>query len=185
MTFEDQAMLENFSSALKNTGVEVLKLGRKNKWQVRYLTVSKEVTKLSTGGVAGDIGQCPMALLWPKSFKGHNFSVATIKENGRGGVLFKHLKKVRPTASNEYYDHHLPKKLKVAFPEFAGVVLDYLHDSGARQLHLCFKSTAESQAFITAMLIIREATERSEGDESVLDPASLSYATNSIAESEQ
>lgn len=160
LSFREQEMLENFSSALKNTGIEVLKLGRRNIWQIRYLTVSKEVTQLPSGNDSGEIGQCPKALLWPKTFKPQYCSVATIKENGRGGVLFEHLKRIRPCSSNEHYDNHLPKKLKQMFPVFAGVVLDYAHDGGDRQLQLCFKSEPEAHAFITAMLIIREANDR-------------------------
>jgi hypothetical protein len=164
LSFEQRAVLEKFSSCLKNEGVPVLKLGRRSKWQVRYLMVSKEATILSSDqSETNGIGQCPKALLWPKRVaKGQSVSIASIKANGRGGVLFERLKQVRPVASNEYYDRHLPKKLKRDFPVFAGVAVDYTYDGGQRQLHLCFKSILDAQAFVTAMLIIREATERAE-----------------------
>jgi hypothetical protein len=183
LSFEQRALLEQFSSALKNEGIPVLKLGRRNKWQVRYLTVSSEVTRLESRTGSGEVGQCPQALLWPKNFNADTYSVLSVKENGRGGVFFHHLRKVRATASNEFYDRHLPKKLKEAYPVFAGVVLDYSYDGGERQLHFCFKSKLDSQAFITAMLIIKEATERGlatkNDDADSIDICSTGSATRS------
>lgn len=158
--FEQRAVLKKFSTSLKNEGLEVLKLSSWHKWQVRYLTVSREVTQLHADQAV--VGQCPKAILWPKRIaKKNDCSVTNIKDNGRGGVLFDDLKQVRPTVSNEFYEKHLPRKLKKAFPEYAGVVLDFAHDGGIRQVHFCFKTALDSQAFVTAMLIIKEAAERS------------------------
>ena len=67
--------------------------------------------------------------------------------------------------SNEHYKH-VPKKLMECFPQFAGIVLDYWYNGGGeRQLHFCFKSKLEAQAFHAAVLIIKEATERGSKDE--------------------
>lgn len=160
-SFDQRAMLETFSSHLKKEGVEVLKLSRRNKWQVRYLTVSREVTRLDTQEFfTGNIGQCPKALLWPKQRKGRNNSVSSIKGNGRGGLLFAQLTQVELSSSNELYDRHLPRKLKAAFPSYAGAVLDYCFKRGNRKLHFCFKTKLDAEAFVTTMLIIKEAAER-------------------------
>lgn len=162
LTLEQRAVLEKFSFSLKNEGVEVLKLSRWNKWQIRYLVVSREVTQLNAEQeVTGNIGQCPKALLWPKHIvKTQSNTVSSIKENGRGGVLFNRLKQVRPIESNEFYDRGLPRKLKKLFPEFAGAVVDYGYEGGERQLHFCFKTNIDAQAFVTTMLIIKDAAER-------------------------
>lgn len=171
LSSEQRTVLENFSTQLKKEGVEVLKLGRRNRWQVRYLTVSREVTSFESDD---DVGQCPKALLWPKQRNPPNCSVASIKDNGRGGVRFDHLKQVRAVESNEYYDRHVPRKLKETFPTFAGIVLDYWYEGGERQLHFCFKSKLEAQAFSAAVTIIKEATNRGNGkaDEKIESSAS-------------
>ena len=162
LSFEQRAVLENFSTQLKNQGVEVLKLGRRQKWQLRYLTVSREMTSLTDDE---EIGYCPQALLWPKQRNPPMCSISSIRGNGRGGLLFDHLKQVRMVQSNEHYKH-VPKKLKECFPQFAGIVLDYWYNGGGeRQLHFCFKSKLEAQAFHAAVLIIKEATERGSKDE--------------------
>jgi len=165
LSFEQRNVLENFSTQLKNDGVEVLKLGRRNKWQVRYLTVSREVTSLEDDDNDEDIGHCPKALLWPKQRKPPSCSISSIKDNGRGGLLFDHLRQARIVDTNEHYKH-VPKKLKDSFPQFAGIVLDYEYSGGGeRQLYFCFKSKLEAQAFHAAVLIIKEATERGSKDE--------------------
>ena len=156
-------MLEGFSTQLKNEGVEVLKLGRRNRWQVRYLTVSREVTSLDSDD---DVGQCPKALLWPKQRNPPTCSVKSIKDNGRGGVLFEHLKQIRTVESNEHFHRQIPRKLREMFPTFAGIELDYLYQGGERQLNFCFKNKLEAQAFKAAVLIIKEATDRGQSTES-------------------
>jgi hypothetical protein len=183
LSFEQREVLEKFSSSLKNAGVEVLKLSRRNKWQVRYLTVSREVMRLNTEEeVTGNVGQCPRALLWPKQIKSQNHSVSCIKGNGRGGVLFENLKQVRSIASNEFYDRHLPRRLKSTFPTYAGVALDYRYKTGDRQLHFCFKTNQDAQAFVTAMLIIKEAAERAvpKGSKNIESYPTESSGTKSI-----
>ena len=163
LSFEQRSVLEGFSTQLKNEGVEVLKLGRRNRWQVRYLTVSREVTSLDSDD---DVGQCPKALLWPKQRKPPTCSVNSIKDNGRGGVLFEHLKQIRTVESNEHFHRQIPRKLKEMFPTFEGIELDYLYQGGERQLNFCFKNKLEAQAFKAAVLIIKEATDRGQSTES-------------------
>lgn len=162
MSFEQRAVLEKFSSKLKSAGIEVLKLGRRHKWQVRYLTVSQEVIGIATNDnpSPSDIGQCPKALLWLKQQSSRNHSIETIKEHGRGGVFFTNLKRVQQISSCESYKF-LPKKLKADFPAFHGVEIDYIFDNGdERQLHFCFQTNLDAQAFCTAMQIIKEVSDR-------------------------
>jgi hypothetical protein len=167
--------------------VEVLKLSRWNKWQVRYLTVSREATQL---GFDHDISgnAFPKALLWLKQISKtpQSRSVSSIKDNGRGGVLFENMNGVIPIESNEYYDRNLPKRLKKKFPEFAGVLLDCRFVGGDRHLHFCFKTKQDAQSFITTMLIIKEVGDRlaATGAASKEEPESLlgSYPTASSGE---
>jgi hypothetical protein len=161
LSFEQRAVLEKFSSKLKSEGIEVLKLGRRHKWQVRYLTVSQEVIGIATNDSPSDIGQCPKALLWLKQQSSRNHSIETIKDHGRGGVFFTNLKRVKQTSSCASYTKYLPKKLKADFPAFHGVEVDYMFDNGdERQLYFCFKTNLDAQAFCTAMQIIKEVADR-------------------------
>ena len=72
ITNVQQEVLQKFSTILRNDKVEVLKLNRHGKWQLRYITVSREVAWLKpNGGVPSTpkSSQCPQALLW---YKAHN-----------------------------------------------------------------------------------------------------------------
>lgn len=158
-----------FSSLLKQKGVRVLKLGRQNKWQVRYLTVSKEVVWVSPHERAREVGQCPKALLWVKRFDSKAHDLSKIKSQGRGGVLFSDLNKVeyvkgQNTSATESFDR-ISKTLKRTFPSFFGVSVDYsFHDEDGTRSHrsvmLSFMSKADAEAFITAIKIIKDALAR-------------------------
>ncbi len=75
----------------------MLKLNRENKWQTRYLTVSKEGSWLNNGTSSnGDSCFCPLALLWVKKLTSSNdHSVTNIDKQGKGGMIFAHLSKVK------------------------------------------------------------------------------------------
>lgn len=164
LSFEQRAVLKDFSSNLKNDGVQVMKLSRRNRWQIRYLTVSKEVSRLSSDQDGSkNIEQCPKALLWPKRIvRSQKCSISSIKSGGQGGLHFERLLQIRPVVSNEYYDTNLSKRLKREFPVFAGVAVDFSYEGGGqRQLHLCFRTKIDAEAFVATMHIIREAAERS------------------------
>lgn len=84
-------VLEKFCVRIKHMAVEVLKLNRDNKWQTRYLTVSKEGTWLKNNAKS-DACFCPLGLLWVKKFnKSREHSVLTIDKQGRGGMLLANL----------------------------------------------------------------------------------------------
>lgn len=155
--------LEKFSATLKNEGVQVLKLGRGNKWQIRYLTVSREFTSLKPNEAPEDIGGCPRALLWLKKFNVQDYSLSNLKAGGRGGLLFSKLQSVYRLHHSDHYKR-APRKIKHSFPIFAGVCVEYLCDDSIRKLIMCFKRHEEAQAFCTAMEIIKEVNDRREED---------------------
>jgi hypothetical protein len=156
---DQRNVLEQFSSTLKNDGFQVLKLNRRNKWQIRFLTVSREVTWLNSEEME-DIGQCPKALLWLKRFKGLSYGMSNIKKQGRGGILFAELRRV-DTVSLRRSARTIPKRLKTSYdPENACVSLNYSFEGGDRSVILCFKSSQDADVFCAAMKIIKDVLER-------------------------
>ena len=96
-----------------------MKLNRENKWQTRFLTVSKEGTWLRNGKDMsnGDACFCPLALLWVKKLtRSNDFSVTTIDKQGKGGIIFAHLAEVK--VDNEWTNQFpLPKKLSQKYSD--------------------------------------------------------------------
>jgi hypothetical protein len=161
LSYKERSVLEKFSSTLRNEGIEVLKLNRRNKWQIRFLSVSREVTWLNTEAENADIGQCPKALLWLKRFQGSSYGISNLKNKGRGGILFTKLQSVNlETASRTA--SRMSKRLKAMFEEDACVSLEYLLDGGTRTVTLCFKNTRDAKTFCAAMKIIKDVVEREE-----------------------
>lgn len=167
--------LKRISSLLKHEGVEVLKLGRSNKWQLRYLALSRDVmwlSKVQTFGQApcetgsSSIGQCPRALLWlkrrtdPRAFGLDR----TLKKQGRGGFLFSDMLKIQrvqagSTTASRSFDRTLSRKLKRSFPNFFGVVVDYTFEeddgtSSNRSVMLCFRNEDDAEAFVATTKIL-------------------------------
>jgi hypothetical protein len=206
LSYKERSVLEKFSSTLKNEGIEVLKLNRRNKWQIRFLSVSREVTWLNPQAEDADIGQCPKALLWLKRFKGSSYGVSNLKNKGRGGILFTKLQSVETTSNpspkkeessrfmsvklrslemlSKTSSSHIPKRLKARFEENACVSLEYLFEGGKRTVTLCFKNTRDAKTFCAAMKILKEVVEREQ--ESTLSAMQIVESTLSamqIAES--
>ncbi|KAL7574810.1 hypothetical protein ACA910_010654 [Epithemia clementina (nom. ined.)] len=168
LTNHQKNVLERFSSMLRNERVEVLKLNRHDKWQVRFLTVSKEYAWLRGNEAEGDAGQCPQALLWLKTANGKNTGVAGINDEGRGGFLFTQLEKIERDV-NKLPPVEIPKKLTQKFPNYVGVNITYRTDDGShRSLVFCLKTRADARAFITSMEIIRAVIQR---EEATISPA--------------
>jgi len=158
--------LEHVSSVLNNEGLEVLKLGRSNKWQLRYLALSSDVLWLSNcDSDTGNVGQCPKALLWLKRrTDSRDRGLTNLKKQGRGGLLFSNMnniqlvKKESTSASGTL--EHISKKLKASFSAFHAVSVDYSFDEDDgtdtnRSVMFCFKNEEDAEAFIDAMKIIR------------------------------
>ena len=96
-------VLDNFCSRIKNTAIEVIKLNRDQKWQPKYLTVSKEGTWLKHNH-KDDRSFCPLALLWVKKFNSRSnneHSVLSIDKQGRGGILLANLVRVEIKESQQ------------------------------------------------------------------------------------
>lgn len=160
MSLDERNILEKFSSTLKNEGVEVLKLNQRNRWQTRFLTVSREVTWMNAQEKEA---QCPKALLWLKRFKGMSYGVSHIKKQGRGGILFTKLHSVELTAGDDA-SRPLPNKSKASYPNNACVSLNYSFEGGniGRSVSLRFKSLQDAETFCSAMMIIKDVVERDE-----------------------
>merc|ERR1712228_641759 len=75
--------LDDFISKLKIEPMEVLKLNRENKWQLRFLTITKEeIPQL----------RCPQGILWLKKNPSKKvYSVKNIDRQGKGGMLLQQL----------------------------------------------------------------------------------------------
>jgi hypothetical protein len=159
LSYKERSVLEKFSSTLRNEGIEVLKMNRRNKWQIRFLSVSREVTWLNTEAENADIGQCPKALLWLKRFQGSSYGISNLKNKGRGGIMFTKLQSVSLETESRAASH-IPKRLKAAFEENACVSLEYLFEGGNRTVTLCFKNTRDAKTFCAAMKIIKDVVER-------------------------
>lgn len=100
VAFQKQ-VLEKFCLRIQRTPIEVLKLNRDEKWQTRYLTVSKEGSWLKKGAKQ-EACFCPLGLLWVKKFnKSKEHSVLTIDKQGRGGLLLANLVRVQVTDSQQ------------------------------------------------------------------------------------
>lgn len=163
LSYDPQDVLERFISTLKNEGIEVLKLGRRNGWQIRFLTVSREVSWPNRDQSSTDsthCPQCPRALLWLKQFSSENYSIDAIKGKGRGGVLFTQLLSVDFPRTDLFLKKTLPRKFQPNFPPSGGVVLTYVYEGGTRELLLCFRNNVDAQSFCTSMKIIKKVVDR-------------------------
>jgi hypothetical protein len=161
LSFEQRAMLGRFATILKNDGVEVLKLGRNNNWQHRWLTVSKEVMWISAQDIDGDISQAPKALLWIKSFVTRDYGLSNIRSGGRGGFHFLEMRKLEATPFGAESRAPIPQQFRQKFPAYVGMNIEYTYGCDkTRSLSLCFKSKADAIAFQQAMSIIREVITR-------------------------
>ena len=160
-----QDVLQKFSSMLRNDKVEVLKLNRHGKWQVRYITVSKEVSWLKNKGAPStpNSSQCPQALLWYKAVNTKNTGLAGLKNDGRGGFLFSQLHKVERDP-NVNPPTPIPKKLKAKYTQYAGIKIRYLCEEGERDLLFCFQDPSDAKAFCTTVDIIHQVVMRSADD---------------------
>ena len=157
---DQRTVLVDFSHRLKNNGVEVLKLNRKNRWQKRFLTVSKEETFLTPDEV-GTIGQCPRALLWLKSFNEENQTYSNLRDEGRGGLAFPRLNIIEPGSG-------LPAGIKIPWrwrrrcKDYGLARVNYSFEGGSRTVLFCFPRKDDASNFCTAVRVIRAVVKREE-----------------------
>ena len=163
--YVQQHILEKFSSMLRNEKVEILKLNRHGKWQVRFITVSKEVSWLKNKKATATpkSSQFPQALLWYKTHSTKNNGLADLKNDGRGGFLFSQLRKVERDP-NVSPPAPIPRKLKGRYGKYAGVRIHYVCEEGDRELIFGFQDPMDATAFCTAINILRQVVHRNEDD---------------------
>jgi thymidylate synthase len=159
-----QRILEKFSSTLKRSAMEVLKLNRGDKrWQTRYLVVSKEVLWLNAAevnGLSGDRGQCPLGILWTKRFNSSKeYSITSIDRQGRGGVHFDQLVKVSATGRSDL-GHPLGKKQQEKFKESVAVCVDYTQNGSPKSVVLLCKTTDEAHFLCTGLRVVMDVLKR-------------------------
>lgn len=141
----------SFMSRLKNEGIEVLKLGRRSKWQQRTLTVSEETIRSRQDSAPDDSWQCPQSLLWLKQFDGKPKSLTGIRKDGRGGLNFATLRQVHCSLESTTLPS-VPRSLKAKFPALYGVVLTYRYGTERdKTVTFVFKCQAEASEFTAAI----------------------------------
>lgn len=169
LSLNQSRILEKFCSSMKSQGMEVLKQNRDNKWQVRHLTVSKEMTEIkyvkltNPGNKGGTSGSCPSAILWLKRFnpKSKEYSTALIDKHGKGGVHLSQLVKVTATGRSDPAEQ-LPKKLKEKYKESVTVIMEYNLGGTIRSMALRCKTTEEAHFLCTGMRVCMDVLRRDE-----------------------
>jgi hypothetical protein len=145
-------VVTDFIDQLKTDCIEVLKLGRQNKWQLRLLAASNESVTVAQDGVA--CWQCPKALLWLKSFDGKAGSLKRIRKDGRGGLHFTDLFKVE-SGFGKLAVPSVPRRLIAKFPRLTGVLLTYKNENGKEKLTvLAFKNQLVADKVVDALTTV-------------------------------
>ena len=156
-------ILEKVISSLCQEGLEVLKLSRDNKWQLRHITVSKEVFVLHAPAFQSERTICPEALLWLKRFnpRNQNYSAQSIDNQGHGGILLKDLRKVQASSRSET-SVQLPKKYQSKFKDSVVVRLECSSETTgqSRSIHFCCRQTNEAHFLCTGLRVMVDVIER-------------------------
>ena len=161
-------LMEKFSKKLSSDGIEVLKLNTKGKWQIRYLTVSKELIPLSAHKAVSksqdDLAYCHKALLWLKKFNHHHkdgYGISNIDKNGHGGMLLVDLSEIKVTSNNVLkQDDSIPKKLQEPFKDSVLVTMEYKINGSHRSIELRCKNDDDAQFLCTCTRLIRDLLRR-------------------------
>ena len=163
LSLNQRRILIKFCSALKSQGIEVLKQNRDSKWQVRYLTVSKELQAIkdsTMGDQDGDFRSCPIAVLWVKRFSAKStYSTSLIDRQGRGGVMISHLTKVAAAGRSESAAQ-LPKKYQDKYKDSVIVLLEYNLGESTRSMAVRCKTTAEAHFLCTGLRVCMDVLRR-------------------------
>lgn len=180
--FPTKSSVGTFFAVMKNEGMEVLKLGRRNKWQLRYLTVTVEVMHFVDHKSEPDVGDspCPLGLLWLKHRPDSQHGLSSLKKLGRGGLPFSSLRKIECVRDEIAGDlmvslSKVSRKLRTLFPSLNGVSIEYsfVGDDGSlenRSVLFCFKTEKDADAFAAAMETIKSIVSRGPEASRGLDP---------------
>jgi len=161
LSLSQRRIFEKFCLSLRNNGMEVLKQNRDAKWQVRYITFSKEQTEIRCVKLSHnekETGYCPTALLWVKRFNNRNkdYSMSLIDKHGRGGVLLSEI--VRVTAKNN--DVVIPKKYQLKYRKSVVVLVEYNLNNSVRSMSIRCKSTNEAHFLCTGLRVCMDVLKR-------------------------
>ena len=163
LSLNQRRILKNFVAILKKQGIEVLKQNRDSKWQVRYLTVSKESQQMNHVNLSeadGGVAECPNAVLWVKRFSPRSvYSASLIDKQGRGGVMLSHLVKVTATGRAESAVQ-LPKKYQDKYKDSVIVVLEYSLAGSVRSMAVRCKTTADAHFLCTGLRVCMDICTR-------------------------
>jgi hypothetical protein len=163
LSLNQRRILLKFCSTLKNQGIEVLKQNRDSKWQVRYLTTSKELQAIkdsTADSLEGEIESCPIAVLWVKRFSAKStYSTSLINRQGRGGVMIAHLTKVAAAGRSEPAAQ-LPKKYQEKYKDSVIVLLEYNLGETTRSMAVRCRTTAEAHFLCTGMRVCMDVLKR-------------------------
>lgn len=164
LSTSQRSLIDRFAKQMAHVGVEVLKLNRRNVWQARYFTVSKEqVALISHNGKSkssADVAQCPKALLWLKKFngKGGGYSVSNIDKNGHGGMLLVNLLDVR--VESKPAERAFPRKLAEKYKNSVILTLFFLFNGEDRSIEFRCKDNDEAHFICTCLRVMRDLLKR-------------------------
>ena len=163
LTNNQRALVEQFAGQLSNYGMEVLKLNRKNQWQLRYFTVSKEQLALTAHEAlrpVGEVSQCPEALLWFKKFNPNSggYNLSNIDKGGHGGMMLANVIDVQVFDSPNL--DNVPKKLLSRFEKASLVKMIYTMDGSPRVTDFLCRDSNEAQYLSTCIRVSRDLHKR-------------------------
>jgi hypothetical protein len=159
LSLNQHRILTKFFNTLRKQGMEVLKQNRDTKWQVRYLTTSKEVKEINrfeNREEVGNMRELPLSILWLKRFSSRcTYSTSLIDKHGRGGLMLSHLTRVTASGRSEVVGL-MPKKFQEAYKESVIVSLEYEISGSLRALVLRCKTTADAHFLCTGLRVCSE-----------------------------
>ena len=161
-SINQRRILERFSSSLRRQGIEVLKLSRDNKWQLRHLTVSSETKLLNFGAShSGDKCPCPLGILWQKRFnpQGKDASVTCIDSVGHGGMIVDDLRSVAAWMKSDP-EHPIPRKFLSHFSDSVAVSMTYTLGNKIRAVVLRCKTMDEAHFVCTGLRVLVDILRR-------------------------
>ena len=150
------AAVVSLITKLNSAGIEVLKLGRQNKWQPRVLAASKETMSLSSEPTVADTLAFPRALLWLKSFDSRSGNISKIRRQGRGGIYLTDLSRIAKGLGMISVPP-IPRRSNAKFSTLHGLVLTYKQGNGMERLvALAFRSQSDADNFASAIAVIKD-----------------------------
>lgn len=161
LSAEQRDIIAVFASMLRQEGIEILKLNRRNKWQMKVLTVSDEAIFLKTH--LGDLN-CPEALLWVKRFNPKtSYSLTSIRNEGRGGVQFSGIQKmlILPNNDDSTPPHH-SISLYPKFKDSVSVQIIYLCNGNSKIMTIRCKTKEDAEILISSTRTVIDAIKNGE-----------------------